>query len=126
MYFPISIIIKQIENNLDIRIEKGDIAEFIIDRSICSCGFMFKLPLVHREGIVFTYKSLYQTNFQGLHSYSFTLPAVNGSSQVVIALQQFEGSYIELQHIFEYSLFNYTNFFNLNKQYDYSCSYGNL
>jgi hypothetical protein len=56
----------------------------------------------------------------------FTLPEVNGSGQVILALQQFGGSLTELQHIFEYSLFNYTNFFNIGKQYDYTCSYSEL
>ena len=111
---------------MEIEVKKGDIAEFINNRSICSCGFMFKVPIVHREDTVFTYVSLYQTNFEGSHSVKFTLPEVNGSGQVILALQQFEGSFIELQHIFEYSLFNYTNFFNINKQYDYSCNYSEL
>lgn len=126
MFYPISIKINQIEDKLQIEIEKGTIAEFVNVRSICSCGFMFKFPLVHREGIIFTYISHYQTNFSGSHKVCFDLPMVNGSAQVILALQEFEGSIIELQHIFEYSLFNYTKFFNINKQYDYTCDYSKL
>nr|QPL15355.1 putative nonstructural protein [Hymenopteran phasma-related virus OKIAV234] len=123
MYFPVTIKIIQIEDKLDITIEKGIEAEFVITRAICSCGFMFKIPIIERSDTCFTYKSFYQTNYSGHHINNFKLSFVNGSAIVLSALEEFEGSQLELQHIFEFSLWDFTNFNSITHHYGYTCDY---
>lgn len=126
MYFPISITIDQKENTLNIIIEKGVRAEFINFRSICSCGYLFKVPIVSRSGTAFTYQSLYKTNFSGEIKVDFEVHKFVDSHNIISILAGFEGKLEELKHIFEYSLYSYTHFFNLDYRYGYSCNYSEL
>lgn len=123
MYFPIHIHIDKTNGDLEIKIEKGTTAEYLNTRKMCSCKFMFNVPTIFRTDSKITYTSLYHTNYSGEHSVSFKLPLVNGSGLVLKALEEYSCCLVEIQHIFEYSLYNYTTFFNIPNEYDYHCDF---
>lgn len=49
MYYPIYTRIKQNTESVKVRVEKGVTAEYTISETVCSCGFIFKLPIGNIE-----------------------------------------------------------------------------